>query len=157
MFYLYEIPFKSITVEFDTGTTLFVSKVKSKGKTDGDLSTDEMLVTKFSYKRGRKLIMKFEIDQEKFLASEYYEKNHKNQAERDRDSYRSIKWLSYKFRDDDAIEKLIMNLSLLNTTFIRSQRLYNENKDGKSQRAINEVNQKLSDILNSNKYLEYIS
>ena len=152
LFYLYEIPFKSITVEFDTGTTLFVSKVKSKGKTDGDLSTDELLVTKFSYKRGKKLIMNFEIDQEKFLASDYYEKNYKNRAEIERDSYRSIKWLSYKFHDDEAIEKLIMNLSLLNTTFIRSQRLYNENKDGKSQRAINEVNQKLSDILTREHY-----
>ncbi len=152
LFYLYEIPFKSITVEFDTGTTLYVSKVKSKGKTDGDLSTDELLVTRFSYKRGRKLIMNFEIDQEKFLASEYYEKNNKNQAERERDIYSSIKWLSYKFHKDDAIEKLIMNLSLLNTTFIRSQRLYNENKDGKSQRTINEVNQKLSDILTREHY-----
>ena len=152
LFYLYEIPFKLITVEFDTGTTLIVSKVKSKGKTDGDLNTDELLVTKFSYKRGRKLIMNFEIDQEKFLASDYYEKKYKNQAERELDSYRNIKWLSYRFHDDDAIEKLIMNLSLLKTTFIRSQRLYNENKDGKSQRAINEVNQKLSDILTSEHY-----
>lgn len=152
LFYLYEIPFKSITVEFDTGTTLFVSKVTSKGKTDGDLSTDELLVTKFSYKRGKKLIMNFEIDQEKYLASDYYEKNYKNQTERDQNSYRSIKWLSYKFHDDDTIEKLIMNLSLLNTTFIRSQRLYNENKDGKSQRAINEVNKKMSDILTREHY-----
>ena len=75
LFYLYEIPFKSITVEFDTGTTLLVSKVKSKGIKDGDLSTDELLVTKFSYKRGKKIIAKFEIDQEKYLASDYYDKN----------------------------------------------------------------------------------
>ena len=152
LFYLYEIPFKSITVEFDTGTTLFVSKVKSKGKTGGDFSTDEMQVTKISYKRGRKLILNYEIDQEKYLASDYYEKNYKNQIESERDSYRSIKWLSYRYHNDDAIEKLIMNLSLLNTTFIRSQRLYNEDKEGKSQRVINEVNLKLSDILTREHY-----
>ena len=152
LFYLYEIPFKSITVEFDTGTKLFVSKVKSKGKTDGDLSTDELLVTKFAYKRGKKLIINFEIDQEKYLASDYYEKNYKNQFPVEQDSYRSIKWLSYRFHDDDAIEKLIMNLSLLKTTFIRSQRLSNEYKEGKSQSTINEVNLKLSDILTREHY-----
>lgn len=152
LFYLYEIPFKSITVEFDTGTTLFVSKVKSQSKTDGDLSTDELMVTKFSYKRGRKLIMNFEIDQERYLASDYYEKNYKNQIQRDQDGYRSIKWLSYRYHDDEVIEKLIMNLSLLNTTFIRSQRLYNEDNEGKSQRVINEVNQKMSGILTKAHY-----
>ena len=153
LFYLYEIPFKSITVEFDTGTILFVSKGKSKGKTDGDLSTDELLVTKFSYKRGKKLIIKFEIDQDKYLASDYYEKNYRNQMEGEQDGYKSsLRWLSYRINDDDDIEKLIMNLSLLNTTFIRSQRLYNEDKEGKSQRAINEVNQKLSDILTREHY-----
>lgn len=152
LFYLYEIPFKSIIVEFDTGTKLFVSKVKSKGKTAGDLSTDEMQVTKFYYKRGNKIIAKFEIDQDKYLASDYYEKNYKNQNEIEQDSYRSFKWLSYKYQDEDTVEKLIMNLSLLNTTFIRSQRLYNEDKKGKSQRVINEVNRKMSDILTKAHY-----
>lgn len=152
LFYLYEIPFKSITVEFDTGTTLLVSKVKSKGIKDGDLSTDELLVTKFSYKRGKKIIAKFEIDQEKYLASDYYDKNYKIQNENDQYSYRSFKWLSYKYQDDDAIEKLIMNLSLLNTSFIRSQRLYNEDKEGKTQRVINEVNRKMSSILTKAHY-----
>lgn len=152
LFYLYEIPFKSITVEFDTGTTLLVSKVKSKGIKDGDLSTDELLVTKFSYKRGKKIIAKFEIDQEKYLASDYYDKNYKIQNENEQYSYRSFKWLSYKYQDDDAIEKLIMNLSLLNTSFIRSQRLYNEDKEGKTQRVINEVNRKMSSILTKAHY-----
>lgn len=152
LFYLYEIPFKSITVEFDTGTTLLVSKVKSKGTKDGDLSTDELLVTKFSYKRGKKIIAKFEIDQEKYLASDYYDKNYKIQNENEQYSYRSFKWLSYKYQDDDAIEKLIMNLSLLNTSFIRSQRLYNEDKEGKTQRVINEVNRKMSSILTKAHY-----
>ena len=152
LFYLYEIPFRSITVEFDTGTKLIVSKVKSKGITGGDLSTDELLVTKFSYKRGNKIIAKFEIDQEKYLSSDYYEKNYKTQNEIEQDSYRSFKWLSYKYQDEDTIEKLIMNLSLLNTTFIRSQRLYNEDKKGKSQRVINEVNRKMSDILTEAHY-----
>lgn len=152
LFYLYEIPFKYITVEFDTGTTLLVSKVKSKDLTDGDLSTDELLVTKVSYKRGKKIIAKFEIDQEKYLASDYYDKNYKNQNEIEQDGYRSFRWLSYKHQNDDTIEKLIMNLSLLNTTFIRSQRLYNEDKEGKSQRVINEVNRKMSDILTEAHY-----
>ena len=152
LFYLYEIPFKSVTVEFDTGTKLLVSKLKSKSTTDGDLSTDELLVTKFSYKRGNKVIAKFEIDQEKYLASDYYEKNYKSQNEIEQDNYRSFKWLSYKYQDEDTIEKLIMNLSLLNTTFIRSQRLYNEDKEGKSQRVINEVNRKMSDILTKAHY-----
>lgn len=156
LFYLYEIPFLSITVNFDTGTSLFVSKVRPKGQTESDLSTDELLVTKFSYKRGKKTIMNCEINQKMYLASDYYEKNYKKQIESEQEAYsNSFKWMSslrYFEEFDDNLEKLNMNLSLLNTIYIRSQRLYNEEKKGKSQRVINEVNQKMSNILKQSHY-----
>ena len=48
-----------------------------------------------------------------------------------------------------------MNLSLLNTTFIRSQRLYNEDGEGVSHRTINEVSEKMKEKL-SVAYYNYL-
>lgn len=148
LFYLYEIPFDKIRVDFDNGTTLVVTKVKPKMEIIGDEVTDELQTTKLSYQRGRKIIAKFEIDQQSYLTSDYYERNHKELKDKSSESIKSSRWISYRFDGkDEQFEKLSMSLSVLNTTFIHSQRLYNETKEGKSQRAINEVAKNLGRIL----------
>lgn len=155
LFYLYEIPFNTIRVSFDSGTRLIVKKISSRKVFGGDESTDELENTRLSYYRGNKLIYKYEIDSKKYRASSYYEKNRLRDSERGVDEFDSFRWISYRRHDDDSIEKLIMNLSLLNTTFIRSQRLYNEEQEGKNQRTINEVSEKMRDKL-SLAYYNYL-
>lgn len=157
LFYLYEIPFNKIKVDFDNGTALVVTKATPKVEIIGDEVTDELQTTKLSYQRGRKVIAKFVIDQDSYLASDYYERNHKSSKDKDTDGLRSLRWISYKFDgNDEQLEKLAMSLSVFNTCFIRSQRLYNETKDGKSQRAINEVARNMSKILSMAHY-NYLS
>ena len=157
LFYLYEIPFNQIKVDFDNGTTLIVSKVKPKDEVIGDVITDELQTTRLSYQRGRKVIAKYEIDQETYLASDYYEKTRKSSKDKENESVRSFRWLSYKFEENgERLEKLVMSLSVLNTCFIRSQRLYNEDKEGKSQRAINEVSKNMGKLLSTAHY-NYLS
>lgn len=153
LFYLYEIPFNKIKVEFDNGTTLSVTKLKSKVTSDGDDVTDELQTTRLLYQRGRKIISKFEIDQDSYLASDYYERNHKLLKDKDAEDFRTLRWMSYRFDgSDEEFEKLAMSLSVFNTAFISSQRLYHETKEGRSQRAINEVAKNLSKMLSSAHY-----
>ena len=155
LFYLYEIPFNKIKISFDSGTRLVVKKINSKKVIGGDEETDELEDTRLLYYRGNKLIYEYEIDFEKYRSSGYYEKNRRNNSEREVDEFDSFRWLTYRRHDDDSIEKLMMNLSLLNTTFIRSQRLYNEDREGVSHRTINEVSEKMKEKL-SVAYYNYL-
>lgn len=153
LFYLYEIPFNKIKVEFDNGTTLTVTKVKTKAASVGDDVTDELQTTRLSYQRGRKIISKYDIDQDSYLASDYYERTHKLSKDKEAEELRTLRWMSFRFDgSDEEFEKMAMSLSVFNTAFISSQRLYHETKEGKSQRAINEVAKSLSKILSKAHY-----
>lgn len=153
MFYLYEIPFNKIKVDFDNSTSLIITKMKPKVDIKGDEVTDELQTTKLSYQRSRKVIAKYEIDQDTYYASDYYERNYKSSRDKDTESIRSLKWISYRFNEnDDQLEKLAMSMSVFKTSFIRSQRLYNESKDGKPQRAIKEVAKNMGRILSTAHY-----
>lgn len=155
LYYLYEIPFKTIKVFFDNDTKLVVSKVKTKGESVGDEITDALLNTRFSFYKGKKLLVRYEINNDKYISSDYYNSISKSKREKSTDGYSSFKWYYPSYSDEDKLEKLIMNLSVFNTTLISSQRLFNEDKKGIPHRAINDVNEKMS-LLLSEAYLKYM-
>ncbi len=156
LFYFYTIPFKKISVLFDNGTKLSVSKKRNTGiEKDGDIATNEKQTTIFKLYHGKRLISDFEIDRKLFEDSEYYKSLHK-QYEHERD----YKFISFEFskpkEKNESMERFSMNLSILNTTFISSQRLYREDNKGKSHYVIHDMNQSMSRILKS-AYFDYLS
>ncbi len=153
LFFLYEIPFNKISVDFDNGTLLTITKVKSNVVSAGDEVTDELQTTRLSYQKGRIVISEFDIDRDAYMSSDFYERNHKYSKVKETEDLRSQRWLSYRFGDsDEQLKKLAMSLSVFNTAFVSSQRLYHETNEGKSQRVINEVAKNLSKILSSAHY-----
>lgn len=155
LYYLYELPFNTIRVTFDNETKLVVSKVKIKGDSVDDEITDELQNTRFSFYKGKKIVLRYEINNDKYISSEYYHNRNKSKKESLSETYGVIRWYPVAYADEDKLEKLIMNLSVFNTTLISSQRLYNEDKKGVSHRAINDVNDKMSMLL-SEAYLKYM-
>jgi predicted ATPase len=154
-YYLYEVPFKTIRVVFDNETRLVVSKDKTKGESVGDEVTDALLNTRFSFYKGKKLLVRYEINNEKYISSDYYRNISKSKKENPKEDYNGLRLYFPLFSDEDKLEKLIMNLSVFNTTLISSQRLLNEDKKGKSHQTINEVNERMS-LLLSEAYLKYM-
>lgn len=155
LFFFYEIPFKTIRVNFDNATRLVISKIKNKEDSAGDEVTDELQNTKFTYYKGSKQVASFVINHDKYITSDYYESVYKTKNKRDEDSYRAFRWWPTKLEDEGKLEKLAMNLSVLNTTMISSQRLYNEDIDGGTHRSINVINRNMSARL-ENAYLKYM-
>ena len=157
LYYFYTIPFKRILVVFDNGIKLIISKIKNSSlDNDDDIATNEKQTTVFKLSRGKRLISKFEIDRKSFEGSEYYQNSLNKQNDQESD-YRYIFFDTSKpKKKNEIIERFSMNLSILNTTFISSQRLYREDNKGKSHYVIHDMNQSMSRFL-KRAYFDYLS
>lgn len=160
--YFYEIPFESISVEYDNGTSLSITKeeISDVVSDDRQIITEEKTI--FTVKRKEKSIARFVLDKDKY--------DRMLQDSRRKKIDRKTHIFTYSFHSDDEarltfsdsnLDKLAMNLEIVKDKYIPAQKQvydqeivsYDDIDDGKSN--IDRISESLHKTMETS-YLSFL-
>lgn len=150
LLYFYEVPFEEITVEYDNGTTLIITKKKLTDISSGDQQVITEEKTLFTLNRRGRALANYSIDSKKY--EQLNETFEDSPNKKDKFFLLFQKERNREFHDAE-LDKLSMNLAIVKDTYVPSQRLVEneleEELNEREERSISKI-EKIAESLQKN-------
>lgn len=169
LFYLYELPFELLEVQFDGGVRIVINSVNANIRRTQDTARQQNRTLSFKWLQNNDEISELKLDQKLYnkAISRYREEEDRHPFYRV-DAPISLseyfvaqpQRLDYLYKGQDKAQMFLMQLSSLNISMLPSNRITKERDAfGHNVDSIDAVSSRLADLLNSTyvKYLEDVN